>query len=395
MIKERTRAVISLSALRHNYLTIQKALKDRTPDGQNVPEVLCVVKANAYGHDVSIVSDALGSAGCRYFAVSSAEEALEVRKLELSRGREPEILILGYTLPENTAEILSAHVLLTAVSPEHALAMADAAERAGVLPLRLHIKLDTGMNRVGFSAHEDNAVRTADAIARLAADPRIEICGMFTHFACCDDEMEADPAHAEERMTMQQYRRFLRIRSLLEERGVSCGFCHTANSAAIFTYPTTYLDGVRAGIALYGISPDGKLHPELDLRPVMRLETTVGHIHTLPVGEHVSYGATYTADQPRTLATLTIGYGDGFLRCYSPSHGTIAGQKFPIVGRICMDQCMIDITDAKSTIIPGDTVVLFGDDHGETLLQLAEYGRTIPYECLCAISPRVMRIAGN
>lgn len=392
MIKERTRAIISKSALRHNFLAIQKHLLDHTPAGAAVPEVISVVKANAYGHDVHIVTEVLGDAGCRFFAVSSGEEAIEVRKLEAARGRNPEILILGYTLPENVPEILSGHILLTAVSPEHALAMADAAEKAGTLPLRLHIKLDTGMNRIGFSAHENEAVKTADAIEMLAKDPRIQICGMFTHYACCDDEMLADFPCDTETMTMQQYGRFRYIRNLLEGRGISCGFCHTANSAAIYTHPQAYLDGVRAGIALYGISPDGKLHPELNLRPVMRMETTVAHIHTLPVGEHVSYGATFTAEKPLTLATLTIGYGDGFLRCYSPSSVTIGRQKFPIVGRICMDQCMVDITDAKIPVKPGDTAVLFGDDDGETLLHLAEYGNTIPYECLCAVSPRVVRI---
>lgn len=396
MIKERTRAIISRSALRHNYLSIQQHVTNNTPAGQNPPEVIGVVKANGYGHGISIVTDVLGEAGCRFFAVSSAEEAMEIRKLESARGRYPHILILGYTLPENVPELLSAQILLTAVSPEHALAMADAAEQAGTLPLHMHIKLDTGMNRVGFSAHEDEAETTVDAIARLSADSRIEICGMFTHYACCDDEMTDNEAFsAGEAMTALQYERYVHIRRLLTERGISCGFCHTANSAAIYTRPQAYLDGVRAGIALYGISPDGKPHPELDLRPVMRLETTVGHIHTIPAGEHVSYGATYTADQPRTLATLTIGYGDGFLRCYSPSHVTIGGQKFPLVGRICMDQCMADITEAKFPVKPGDTVVLFGHDDGESLLRLAEYGRTIPYECLCAVSPRVIRIAGE
>ncbi|MBQ7922544.1 MAG: alanine racemase [Clostridia bacterium] len=393
MIKEKTRAMISKSALRHNYLTIAQHLKDHTPAGETVPEVISVVKANAYGHNVRIAAEVLGDAGCRFFAVSSAEEALEIRALEAARGRQPRILILGYTLPENVPEMVSEHILLTAVSTEHALAMADAAEKAGTLPLRIHIKLDTGMNRVGFSAYEEEISRTVDAVAMLAADPRIEIAGIFTHYACCDDEMSPDCTAGEEMMTMRQYNRFLEVRRLLTERGISCGFCHTANSAAIYTYPQTYLDGVRAGIALYGISPDGKHHPELHLRPVMRLETTVAHIHTLPAGEHVSYGATFTADKPLTLATLTIGYGDGYLRCYSPSSVTIGGQKFPIVGRICMDQCMVDITDAKMPVRPGDTAVLFGDDDGETLLRMAEYGHTIPYECLCAISGRVVRIA--
>jgi len=392
MIKDKNRAVISLAALRHNYQTLRQYTAAHTLKGAKVPEVIGVVKANAYGHGAEIVTKVLGDAGCRFFAVSSEREAAEVREWENARGRTPEILILGYTMPENVPAMAEQRILCTAVSTEHALAMAEAADKAGCTPLRIHVKLDTGMNRVGFAAQEDLAEKTAAEIAALAMDPRLKLCGMFTHFSCCDDERMAGvyPCSGE-KLTEKQWHRFCRMRELLTERGVEPGFCHVANSAGLFTYPETYMDGVRAGIVLYGVSPDGHLREELNLRPVMRLETTVGQIHTLLPGEHVSYGATFTAETPMTLATLTIGYGDGFLRSYRQSCAVIGGRKYPITGRICMDQCMVDITGSETLVHAGDTAVLFGGDRGEMLLALAEYAQTIPYECLCAIAPRVIR----
>lgn len=388
-ILSKNRAVISTDAIRHNYRGICQYVEKHALG--KVPEVICVVKADAYGHGVDSITDVLGEAGCRFFALSSEREALTVRGLESARGREPDILILGYTFPENVPILSENHITCAAVSAEHALALSHAVAESGSEPLSIHVKLDTGMNRVGFAVTEESA----DEIAALSRDPHLRLTGLFTHFACCDDEkMDGKTQPDGTVLTDLQWARYQQMLDWLRERGVDPGLRHAANSAGILAFPEAYLDAVRAGIVLYGLSPNGVVRGDDLLHPVMRLETTVGHIHTLPAGEHVSYGATYTAKSPRTLATLTIGYADGFSRHYADASAAIHGKRYPIVGRICMDQCMVDITGDEDAIHPGDTAVLFGDDRGEALETLAHSAGTINYECTCAVSPRVERIRG-
>ncbi len=379
-------AYISRSALAQNYRTIRSILAD----GGAEPQIIATVKANGYGHGVDTVTRVLGDEGCRFFAVSSETEALEVRALEEKRGRYPRILILGYTFPENAAAMAEAGIECAAVSPEHAKTLAEAAGK----PLTVHIKLDTGMHRVGFSCDTEERTRqTVRAITEIAGDKRLHIGGIFTHFACCDDEMlDGLTPVPEGQLTEIQFARYRRVLELLEGAGVDAGLRHASNSAAILGYAPAWLDAVRAGIILYGMTPDGRPWRDDRFRPVMTLETTVAHIQTLRPGEHVSYGATYTADSTRTLATLPIGYADGWIRAYTGAMVNIGGHLCPIVGRICMDQCMADITGHEDDIRVGDPVLLFGGDRGESVGALAARAGTIVYECTCQVSARVRRV---
>ena len=379
-------AYISRSALVQNYRTIRSILAD----GGAEPQIIATVKANGYGHGVDTVTRVLGDEGCRFFAVSSETEALEVRALEEKRGRYPRILILGYTFPENAAAMAEAGIECAAVSPEHAKTLAEAAGK----PLTVHIKLDTGMHRVGFSCDTEERTRqTVRAITEIAGDKRLRIGGIFTHFACCDDEMlDGLTPVPEGQLTEIQFGRYRRVLELLEGAGVDAGLRHASNSAAILGYAPAWLDAVRAGIILYGMAPDGRPWRDDRFRPVMTLETTVAHIQTLRPGEHVSYGATYTADSTRTLATLPIGYADGWIRAYTGVMVNIGGHLCPIVGRICMDQCMADITGHEDDIRVGDPVLLFGGDRGESVGALAARAGTIVYECTCQVSARVRRV---
>ncbi len=388
MIQDKNKAYISQKAIEQNYRTIQEHLRTV----QNVPQIIATVKANAYGHGVDIVTKVLGNNGCSFFAVSSEREAIEVRTLEEGRGRHPRILILGYTFPENAPHLAENDIECTAVSPEHAAHLANAMEQAQGGALKIHIALDTGMHRIGFACDTpERADRTVDHIAKLAAEPRLHITGIFSHFACCDDEMLDDLRPVpDEKLTETQLARYAYVLKRLEDRRVSVGLRHIGNSAAILGYVPAWLDAVRAGILLYGLSPDGKPWSDTAFRPVMTLTTTVAHIQTLRPGEHVSYGATYTAKTERTMATLPIGYGDGWIRGYTGATVKIRGKDYPIVGRICMDQCMVDVTDGAVAV--GDRVVLFGDDRGEGLASLAHRAGTIVYECTCQVSQRVPRI---
>ncbi|MBE6598600.1 MAG: alanine racemase [Ruminococcaceae bacterium] len=387
-IRLKTKAEISESALTHNYNTICSHVREHTVG--KAPEVICVVKADGYGHGVDTVSEVLGNVGCRFFAVSSEMEAKELRELEMGRGRHPQILILGYTFPENAAAMAELDVICAAVSYDHAILLAAEAEKAGVR-LKVHIKLDTGMNRVGFSAMPCDADRTAAQIAELKANPNLDLCGIFTHYAVADDEF-LDKKYKEDGIerTLRQLERYKNVLSKLEALGVDPGLRHTANSAAIFGCPDTYFDAVRAGVILYGMFPNGEVNGIL--RPVMRLSSTVGHTHTMYKGESVSYGGVFTADRDMTVAVITAGYADGYVRRYTGGYVTVNGRQYRQVGRICMDQFMIDITGHESEVHPGDEAVLFGGDDCSALENLARLAQTINYECTCIVTKRVPRI---
>lgn len=385
-IRLKTYADISESALIHNYNKICSHVAKYTLAA--APRVICVVKADAYGHGVDEISRILGGAGCGFFAVSSEEEALELRELEAARGRKPEILILGYTFPENASAMAALGVTCTAVSYEHALLLADEAKKAGIR-LKVHIKLDTGMNRVGFSAMSQDADETARQIAALKANEFLDVCGIFTHFACADDEMLDGKICGSRSHTVLQLERYKAVLEKLAEMGVDPGLRHTANSAAILACPEAYFDAVRAGVILYGMFPNGEVNGIF--RPVMKFASTIGHIHTMRKGESVSYGGVFTAAHDMTVATVTAGYADGYIRRYTGASITVNGVKFPQIGRICMDQCMIDITGHEDMVHPGDEAVLFGGDNGEAIEDLARRAGTINYECTCIISKRVAR----
>lgn len=382
----RTWAKIDTEALAWNY----RYLRERVRTVHTDCETIAVIKAEAYAHGAHRVVDTLIEEGCRFFAVSCIEEAIDARTMcrcILGKDDNCRILILGYTAPSLAATLAEYDLITTAPSYEYLLALSEEAMAADVT-VTVHIKLDTGMHRLGFSTQTAADVgQTVGEIKKATQLTGIRIAGIFSHFADAD----ADTNDLPDGLTDLQIRRFFAVITVLRADRVDFGMVHLCNSAATLRFPKLALDAVRVGIALYGVRPaDGFDAP---LRPVMKLQTIISHIHTIRKGESVSYGATFVAKKNMTLATLPIGYGDGFLRAYRGASVTVHTRsgdfQARVVGRICMDQCMIDITGHEAAV--EDTVTLFGDNP-ETLYNLAKLARTIPYECLCLVTGRVPRI---
>lgn len=376
--RHKTWAEIDLEALRHNYRLIKNHIGSA--------RMICVLKADAYGHGADSCARALLGEGCDFFAVSCIEEAVALRGVCTELGKKADILILGYTLPYSAGILAETDIIQTVFSPEYAMALNEEAKRQKRV-VRVHIKLDTGMNRLGFNAQDDDsASSSAKDIADVCALQNLSVEGMFTHFAKADEICENGDA------TMLQYSRFEKVKELLSKKGINIPFLHVSNSAASVRYPELTLSGVREGILLYGARASESADLE-GLRPVMSLKSVISHIHEVKKGQQVSYGGVYTADSDRLLATIPIGYADGFIRAFGGALVALETESgiidVPIVGRICMDQCMIDITGTDARV--GDTVTLFGDTR-ERLYSLAERAGTIDYECLCLISGRVPRV---
>ena len=405
----RARAVIDTHALIQNYHTLLGPVKAVSPHTY----AIAVVKADAYGHGIRPVVSALLEAGCRSFAVACLEEAVALRRLlrELLTGTasdlETDILVLGYTDPQNAPILAAYHISTALLSAEYAFRLLACAEEARVT-VKGHIALDTGMNRIGFPAHTEEEIAEAVAAIRdlwRKGTPTPEgggliLDGLFTHFARADEDFDTEMTHPDS-LTMTQYARYRRVYDALAAEGLRPRVCHVCNSAATVRFPGVCpegcLDAVRLGINLYGY---GVHYPENEgvscMKPTMKLETAVTHIHTLLPGETVGYGGTYRSDTPRTLATLPVGYADGWLRAFSGCEITFHTKErdvtAPIVGRICMDQCMADVTGLPVTA--GTPVTLFGETSAQ-LESLADRAHTIPYELLCLITARIPRVYGE
>ena len=340
--------------------------------------MILVVKTNAYGHGaVPIAKMAEPYDYVWGFAVATAEEGLQLREAGITKP----ILILGFVFPGHY-EMLVEHELRPAVFKEDMAAALDlAAERAGkVLPI--HLAVDTGMTRIGLSADEEGA-DTAAAIDRL---PHLKTEGLFTHYARADEE-DKTSAH-------EQFAAYQRFVSYLDERGVSIPMKHTANSAAIAELPGFQLDAVRAGITLYGIYPSDEVKRDsIRLHPVMSLISHISYIKTVPAGTPVSYGGTYVTKRETRIATVPAGYGDGYPRLLSNKGSVlIRGKRAPIIGRVCMDQFMVDVTDIEAEEF--DPVTLLGRDGDDqiTVDELGHLSGRFPYEFTCNINQRVPRV---
>ncbi len=392
--KSRTWAEIDVEALKYNYTYITDIINARSSrTGKKAPTPIAVVKADAYGHGACEVVPALIDAGCNFFAVSSIEEGIDVRNICRKQKKDADILILGYTFPTMAKKLYEYDIITSLPSFEYARALSDAAKREGIT-IRAHVKLDTGMNRIGFPAKTpEEIIKSAEDIALCTKMNGLKIEGLFTHFANADSDSSENP----DGRTRLQAERFEGISARLKELRVDIPFRHVSNSASSLRFSEFDYDAVRLGISLYGVRPSE--HFSLELRPVMKLKTIISHIHKLPKSEEVSYGGDYKADDERILATLPIGYADGFLRAYSGASVLVetpyGAYEAPIVGKICMDQCMIDITDIiKKNPRVGDEITLFGDKE-ERLYDLARRASTIPYEVICVITSRVTRIYKN
>jgi len=373
--------VVDTDALKRNYSLLVSMSNGSRP--------IAVVKADAYGHTAEICVPSLLDQGCDFFAVSCTEEATSVRKLCRRQGAEADVLILGYTDPKDVPFLSQNNIIQTAVSLAHAESLARVATEKNCT-LRVHVAADTGMNRIGVCATEDSLCsRAADEIEKITKLKGLSVEGIFTHFSKSDGTVSETVS--EDSFTRAQAARFLKISRMLESRGIKL-FTHACNSAATIRFPEYHLDGVRLGIALYGIYPS-EYFEDIGLLPVMSLSSVIAHVHTAPKGSCVGYGGAFTACEDTVIATLPIGYADGFVRRYSGADVTVLSDggryRAKIVGRICMDQCMIDVTGINVNV--GDRVILFGDTP-DSLRSFAALADTIEYECLCLISARVPRV---
>ncbi len=341
-------------------------------------KVMSVVKADGYGHGAVQVAKTLVSIGTDWLAVSNVEEALQLRRAQI----EAPILVLGCT-PAEYAHILAKEgITQTVYCQEYATQLSMQAQKAGVT-VEAHIKLDTGMHRIGFDVGTDEGVEVAIEACTLKG---LDVKGAFTHFASSDMDGDEDGSY-----TAAQLDRFLKVTQKMKDRGIKLELCHCSNSAATLNLPQGALDMVRAGIILYGLSPSSAIKVD-GLKPVMTLCSAVSMVKTLKQGQDISYGRTFTAPKDMQVATLSVGYADGYLRGYTGSRVLIGGGYGRVIGRVCMDQLMVDVTGLDVKM--GDKAVLFGTDGQLTLPveELAERAGTINYESVCLVSKRVSRV---
>jgi len=366
----RTWAEINLDALAHNYRTLRARMGEQS-------RFLGVVKADAYGHGAVEVSRTLEELGAEYLAVSNLDEALELRQ----GGVALPILQLGLTPADQTAQAMACRVTQAVWSERAALDFSREAQRAGGT-LKIHIKLDTGMSRLGFPCGEERFEESMEAIRRVCALPGLEAEGIFTHFAVSDEADEDSRAY-----TLRQYRQFTAMTESLAGKGLAFAIRHCSNSGAAAGYPQFACDMFRPGIVSYGI---GHQAEDLGLRPVMTLKTVVGAVRELPEDTAVSYGCTFRTSRPSRIGVLPIGYADGLHRTLSnrwqvwTPWGTA-----PIVGRICMDMCMADLTGLPQ-VREGGEVEVYGIHN--SVNDAARLAGTISYELTCAVSRRVPRV---
>ncbi|MBR4799874.1 MAG: alanine racemase [Clostridia bacterium] len=364
---ERVAATIFLDRLEHNYKHIKSLVGETC-------RVMAVVKADAYGHGAKQVGRTLYSLGCRDFAVACLPEADDLAEA----GIDCRILILGPTDAAHAAEIAAKGYIQACDGFGYAQALAAQGK------IKVHIKVDTGMSRIGIYCHsESDVMRAAGEIERISKLENIEIDGIFTHFADSDGSGRA--------FTDRQFAVFTSLLAELEKRGVRTGTRHCCNSAATVKFPEMHLDMVRAGIILYGLMPSEYVKDE-EILPCMKLSARICAVHELKKGDCVSYGCAYTAERDTRVAVISIGYADGFSRIYSGKPVIkINGKKFATAGRICMDMCMVDIGAHECKV--GDEAVIF--ETPEDIETLANALGTINYEVLCSLKHRVKLIYNN
>lgn len=362
---KRTWAQIDLDALAHNVALINAKIHGS--------KIMAIVKADAYGHGAPAVAVELQRLGVDMFGVSSFDEALQLRRDGISS----DILILGYTDPEDMEALAEYDIIQTVFDESSAQAVYNAARRC---PIRVHVKADTGMNRIGFKYGESDKI--AEVVERYAGRIRFE--GLYTHFASSDEDEE---------FTREQFGRFTELAKVLEGKGISFKVKHCCNSGGIINYSEMGLDYVRCGLILYGLNPSE--NAKIDgLKPVMTLYTTVAQVHALSKGDSVSYGRTFTAERDMTAAAVPVGYADGFSRLFSGKVSLLhinSGSMCPVLGRICMDQSVIDVSECGN-VQCGDRVIVFGGGSPNSADSLASLIGTINYEIVCLVGKRVPRI---
>jgi len=363
-----TWAKIDLSAVEYNIGQIKDNLQGNS-------DIIAVVKANAYGHGaVQIAKKAIAS-GVNMLAVATVEEGIELREA----GVEKPILVLGTLLEEQIQKVINYDLIAVVYTLNFAKKVAKIAQQLGK-EVQVHLAVDTGMGRVGILANN----RPVAKIKAIVSLNNLNINGIFTHFAVADEDRE---------YTTEQLELFDNLLADLEAEGIEIPIKHAANSAAIIDHPEAHYDLVRLGIALYGLAPAPSLADKIDLKPVLSWKAHVVHVKTVTGGNNISYGCTYTTEAETKVATLAVGYYDGYPRLLSnQAEVLINGQRAPVIGRVCMDQIMVDVTGIE--VRRGAVATLLGKDGAETIQaqELAELIGTINYEVVSRIGPRVKRI---
>lgn len=369
---ERVKAVVSLDAIAHNFAEMKKNIAKGT-------KIVAVIKADGYGHGAEAIARLIEDYDYIWgFAVATPEEALQLRTF----GVKKPILILGIVFEEYFTQMIAKEIRLTVCTYEMAQKLSEEAQRQG-RDVHIHIGLDTGMSRIGFADRQESV----EEIKKISQLPNLKIEGMFTHFARAD-ETDRSPA-------IDQLNRYLNFAKLLEDAGIQIPVKHCSNSAGIIRVPEANLNAVRAGITIYGIYPSNEVERDIvKLIPAMELKSHISYIKTVEPGAAFSYGGTFTAKKEMKVATIPVGYADGYPRSLSNKGWVlIHGKKAPILGRVCMDQFMVDITkipDAKA----GDEVTLIGKD-GKEFISIEKFGDLsgrFSYEFACDISKRVPRV---
>ena len=362
---------IDMQAARHNFQTVRQLV------GEQV-KICAIVKANGYGHGSVELSKLYVAEGVDFLAVATIDGALKLR----NAGIEVPILVLGWTPTEAHQAAVENDVRLTMYDLQEIKKLNEAAASKGKKAL-VHLKIDTGMTRLGFMATEENLEQIAQALAL----PNIEIEGIFSHFSKADEKSK-DYAYKQ----LAIFKDF--VARLEEKTGYHIPIKHMANSAAIIDLPEAHLDMVRPGIVLCGLQPSSEMLNTADLKPVLSWKAKVSRVQQVPAGTLIGYGGTYQAEKTMTVATIPVGYADGYDRLLSnKGYVLYQGKKLPIVGRVCMDQFMVDASSAAN-LQTGDEVILIGSqgDQSLTVTEMAEMLQTIDHEIICAIAARVPRI---
>lgn len=364
-----TTAFVDLKKIEHNLGVVKSKLRPQT-------KIMAAVKAEAYGHGMAAVSQKLYSLGVRHFAVACLDEALSLRSLL----PDCEILVLGFTHPSQAAVLSENRITQALYSEEFAEKLSHYCVKNSV-SVTVHLAFETGMGRIGF-ADAESAIKSA----KLAG---IKVEGAFTHFPRAD-MTDSDSVE----FTKAQFEKFQNMTDAVRQAGIELAVCHCANSAAVFKFPEFQLDMVRAGIALYGLSPNPEDKGCYDeLKPAMQLKTVISHVKTVSRGDPIGYGSSFVAPKQMRIATVPCGYADGYLRSFGAGHVLVCGKRAKIVGRVCMDQMMIDVTDIPQAELLGE-VTLFGSSQDEYLSvnELAQLDDTINYQIICGITKRVVRV---
>lgn len=371
-ILNRIEAHVDLTQIEKNFREIERFTGNA--------KIIAVIKADAYGHGACELGHLYERLGAVILAVACIDEALVLRE----SGITAPIMILGYTPPCFSSLLIKNEIIQAVYSLDYASELSDEAKKCG-LPIKTHIKIDSGMSRFGIYSHRGFSEAAADEAEKIVSLPFLESDGIFTHFAEAESD---DPSFTDE-----QFESFVKTVEILKSRGISFNFCHCANSAAVVNYKRAHLDCVRPGILLYGYSPTGENPEGLNIAPAMTITATVADVHDIKKGDSVSYNRRFVAEHDMRVAVVGGGYADGIPRALSNrAEFLIGGKRARILGNVCMDLTILDVTDIPN-VKRGDSVVIFGSQDGETISpdELAGYAGTITYELLTSVSKRVPR----